>query len=171
MVPSMSAGSGSVSPSLPCVAGRLRLGPADAWANQLAPGRPVRGAKPECTLESGRWTLRVISRTRICLNEAPGAGRTASGSPPNGHSLATRRAYFEAGMLRQMNDMHGYRSPRRRGRPAGHGPRTGGALSRMRSGEEGISSRARFAGEEKPEELTMRIPVSEHGRDLLLIAG
>jgi len=104
-------------------------------------------------------------------SEAPGAGRTASGFPPNGHSLATRRAYFEAGMLRQMNDMHGYRSPRRRGRPAGHGPRTGGALSRMRSGEEGISSRARFAGEEKPEELTMRIPVSEHGRDLLLIAG
>jgi len=170
MVPSMSAGSGSVSPSLPCVAGRLRLGPADAWANQLAPGRPVRGAKPECTLESGRWTLRGYL-THQDSSEAPGAGRTASGFPPNGHSLATRRAYFEAGMLRQMNDMHGYRSPRRRGRPAGRGPRTGGALPRLRSGEEGISRRARFAGVEKPEELTMRIPVSEHGRDLLLIAG
>jgi len=170
MVPSMSAGSESVSPSLPCVAGRLRLGPADAWANQLAPGRPVRGAKPECTLESGRWTLRVISRTRIRLRLPGRAGRLRV-PPPNGHSLATRRAYFEAGMLRQMNDMHGYRSPRRRGRPAGRGPRTGGALPRMRSGEEGISSRARFAGVEKPEELTMRIPVSEHGRDLLLIAG
>ena len=75
MVPSMSAGSESVSPSLPCVAGRLRLGPADAWANQLAPGRPVRGAKPECTLESGRWTLRVISRTRIRLRLPGRAGR------------------------------------------------------------------------------------------------
>ena len=79
---------------------------------------PAEGAKPECTLESGRWTLRGYL-THQDSSEAPGAGRTASGFPPNGHSLATRRAYFEAGMLRQMNDMHGYRSPRRRGRLAG----------------------------------------------------
>ena len=170
MVPSMSAGSGSVSPSLPCVAGRLRLGPADARANQLAPGE----ARPRG--KAGMYfRIRALDSegylTHQDSSEAPGAGRKASGSPPNGHSLATRRAYFEAGMLRQMNDMHGYRSPRRRGRPAGRGPRTGGALPRLRSGEEGISRRARFAGVEKPEELTMRIPVSEHGRDLLLIAG
>ena len=170
MVPSMSAGSGSVSPSLPCVAGRLRLGPADARANQLAPGE----ARPRG--KAGMYfRIRALDSEGYLTHQdssaAPGVGRTASGSPPNGHSLATRRAYFEAGMLRQMNDMHGCRSPRGRGRPAGHGPRTGGALPRMRSGEEGISSRARFAGEEKPEELTMRIPVSEHGRDLLLIAG
>jgi len=165
----MSAESGSVSPSLPCVAGRLRPGPADDQAVSVR-REPIRRGKAGMyfrirTLDSEGYLTHQDS------SEAPGAGRTASGFPPNGHSLATRRAYFEAGMLRQMNDMHGYRSPRRRGRPAGRGPRTGGALPRMRSGEEGISSRARFAGVEKPEELTMRIPVSEHGRDLLLIAG
>ena len=110
MVPSMSAGSESVSPSLPCVAGRLRLGPADARANQLAPGE----ARPRG--KAGMYfRIRALDSegylTHQDSSEAPGAGRTASGFPPNGHSLATRRAYFEAGMLRQMNDMHGYRSP------------------------------------------------------------
>ena len=105
----MSAESGSVSPSLPCVAGRLRPGPADDQAVSVR-REPIRRGKAGMyfrirTLDSEGYLTHQDS------SEAPGAGRTASGFPPNGHSLATRRAYFEAGMLRQMNDMHGYRSP------------------------------------------------------------
>ena len=113
----MSAESGSVSPSLPCVAVRLRPGPADDQAVSVRrePGRRGKAGMyfRIRTLDSEGYLTHQDS------SEAPGAGRTASGFPPNGHSLATRRAYFEAGMLRQMNDMHGYRSPRRRGRLAG----------------------------------------------------
>jgi len=137
MVPSMSAGSGSVSPSLPCVAGRLRLGPADARANQLAPGE----ARPRG--KAGMYfRIRALDSegylTHQDSSEAPGAGRDGFGFP-------AERAFarHEEGVFRSWNVAPNERHARipvpKTARPTG-GPRPengrGAAPTEVRGGRD-----------------------------------